>query len=353
MSGQPIVSVTVPAVRPTPREPLYRAFWTFAAERQSIFHRRVRGEAGPWTEDPILRRYKFCNVFRASDRISQYLIRSVVYGRDLPPLRPEDVFLRVVLFRLFSRQRTWELLEAAAGVVRRKTFQVGPLGDLLDQARLTHPIYTSAFILCAHDAYGHRVKHRNHLDLVDEMFKPGHLGRSLGRARSLKDVYLAILAWPMMGPFMSYQLAIDLNYTEHLQFSEDDFTVAGPGALRGMKKVFSDWGGHDPATIIQSLVGAQEEEFERFGLDWDNLFGRRLHAIDVQGLFCEVDKYSRVAFPDLKSSRVRIKHEFRSSGEALELYFPPKWGLNDRLGTAAAGICFSAGSTARTLSAAD
>ena len=34
----------------------------------------------------------------------------------------------------------------------------------------------------------------------------------------------------MIGPFMGYQLAIDLNYSEHLEFSEDEFTMPGPGA---------------------------------------------------------------------------------------------------------------------------
>ena len=34
-----------------------------------------QGPEGPWTEDPILDRYKFCNTYRAADRVSQYLIR--------------------------------------------------------------------------------------------------------------------------------------------------------------------------------------------------------------------------------------------------------------------------------------
>src|SRR5205823_3118468 len=159
-----------------------------------------------------------------------------------------------------------------AGVVRRKTFNATILGDELAGLRRTGPIYTSAFILCAHNAYGHSAKHRNHLQLVGEMFKPGGLGGSLAQAKTLQDVYVAILSWPMMGPFMSYQLAIDLNYTQHLDFSEDDFTVAGPGALRGLRKVFSDWGDFSPAEIIQWLVERQNAEFARFHLDWRDLF---------------------------------------------------------------------------------
>jgi hypothetical protein len=319
-------------MQPSIRPPVYETYWTFAAERQAIFHRRVRGEPWPWTEDSILKRFKFCNVYRASDRVSQYLIQRVIYepwARDLPA---EDVFLRVVLFRLFSKEQTWEALEGKTGGVRAATLDTQVLGDLLEEMRRQHPIYTAAFILSAHDIYGQRAKHRNHLALVEHMFRRGGLGSQLARARSLEGVYQALLAWPLIGPFLAYQLSIDLNYTDHLAFSEDDFTAPGPGALRGLKKVFSDFGGLSPRQLIMRMVDSQEEEVDRLGIRFQDLFGRRLHAIDCQGLFCEVDKYSRQAFPELKSNRVRIKQGFRPAGQLQKLFYPPKWGINDRLG---------------------
>lgn len=313
------------------RQEVYDTYWEFAAERQRIFHRRAREESAPWTDDDILRRFKFCNTYRASDRISQYLIARVIYGPEGRDLPAEDVFLRVVLFRLFSRENTWEALEQATGGVRRDTLDVDLLGDLLDRRRGKEAIYTAAFILCAHDAYGHRVKHRNHLALVANMFRPGALGAQLARAATLEDVYAALCRWPMIGPFMGYQLAIDLNYTDHLDFSEDDFTVPGPGAVRGLRKVFSDFSGHTPAELIMAMVDRQDEEFARLRLPWQDLFGRRLHAIDCQGLFCETDKYAREAFPALRSNRTRIKQGFAPSGEPLPLLYPPKWGIGNRL----------------------
>jgi hypothetical protein len=323
-------------MRATPRPEVFDAYWRFAAERQRIFDRRRRDADGPWTEDPILRQYKFCNTFRASDRISQYLIRHVIYGPTGRDLAPEDVFLRIVLFRLFSKERTWEALEAATGGVRRETLDPDRLADMLQELRADGPIYTAAFILCAHDAYGHRVKHRNHLELVARMFAPGALGADLAAATNLRDVFEALRAWPMIGAFMGYQLAIDLNYSEHFDFDENDFTVPGPGAVRGLRKVFVDPGNCSPEQLIMEMVDSQDEHFDRLGLDWSGLYGRPLHAIDCQGLFCETDKYARAAFPDLKSNRVRIKQEFRPATPPLELFYPPKWGINDRLPTATA-----------------
>lgn len=316
-------------MQPLLRAEVHDAYWHFAARRHNIFVTRARGEPEPWTDDPILRRFKFCNTFRAADRVSQYLIREVIYGRYGQNLHPEDVFLRIVLFRLFSKEATWAALEEATGGIRRETLDVERLGNLLEELRSQQAIYTAAFILAARSAYGHRVKHRNHLALVADMFRPGGLGARLGRAQSLEDVFNALVEYPMIGPFLGYQIAVDLNYSENLRFHEDDFTVPGPGAIRGLHKVFRDPGDQPPRQLIMRMVDRQEEEFDRLGLDFPGLFGRRLHAIDCQGLFCETDKYSREAFPELTSNRVRIKQEYRRTLHPLTLFFPPKWGLND------------------------
>lgn len=313
------------------RPKVHDTYWQFAARRHDIFLKRAGGDPGPWTDDPILQRFKFCNTFRAADRVSQYLIREVLYGPSGHNLDAEDVFMRVILFRLFSKEETWTVVDTAAGGLRRETLDVDRLGDLLDELRSRQAIYTAAFILASPSAYGHRAKHRNHLALMKDMFRRGGLGARLCRARSLEDVFDALVEYPMIGPFLGYQMAVDLNYSEHLCFDEDDFTVAGPGAIRGLQKVFRDPGDRTPRQLIMHMVDRQEEEFDRLGLAFPGLFGRRLHAIDCQGLFCETDKYARKAFPELKSNRVRIKHEYRPTPRALPLFFPPKWEIDHHL----------------------
>lgn len=311
--------------QPTIRENVYRAYWRLAANRQQIFHSRLLGASAPWTDDPILREYKFCNAYRASDRVSQYLIREVIY--DGAERAPEDVLLRVVLFRLFSKEATWEGLRRAVGEVELATFEADRYAAALEKARADGPIYTAAFILAAHDAYGEPSKHRNHLRLVEHMLDSG-LPRRVARARSLREVYEALIEYPLIGPFMGYQLAIDLNYSELVDFSESEFTVPGPGALRGLRKVFSDFGGLTPVELTMWMVDRQKEELADTSPPWQDLFGRRLQAIDCQNLFCETDKYSRVAFPELRSERSRIKARFAPSAALPTPAYPPKWGLS-------------------------
>ena len=163
------------------------------------------------------------------------------------------------------------------------------------------------------------------------MFLEHALGERILEGTSFEQIVRLLEGFPLTGPFMAYQIAIDLNYSDLLNFDEDDFTQPGPGALRGLKKVFIDLGDYNESDVIKWMVDRQEIEFERFELPFSGLWGRRLHAIDCQGLFCEIDKYCREAAPELLSARSRIKARFTPSSEPLPLFFPPKWGLNNRL----------------------
>jgi hypothetical protein len=64
-------------------------------------------------------------------------------------------------------------------------------------------------------------------------------------------------------------------------------------------------------------------QFARLDLPFTGLWGRPLHAIDCQGLFCETDKYCRQAAPELASPRKRIKARFTPTPEPMRLFFPP------------------------------
>ena len=95
---------------------VYDTYWRFAAARQETFFRRLERRAFPWASDQILAKYKFTNVYRASDRVSQYLIRNVIYRDDLPE-SVDEVFFRIVLFKLFNKIETWTALESALGSI--------------------------------------------------------------------------------------------------------------------------------------------------------------------------------------------------------------------------------------------
>lgn len=325
---------------PVPRQRIYDLYWYFASERQRIFERRIAGKPWPWTDDPILKTFKFCNVFRAADRVSLHLIFNVAYHNE--PCSPEDRLFQIVAFRMFSKIETWQTVREFLG--HHPTLHElgnGLFTKALEYAKeVNGGLYTGAFILCATNAYGYSFKHLNHVELFRHMFLRDAIGKRLIAATSLREVYVILHSYPLMGDFMSYQITIDLNYSNLINFSENEFTQAGPGALRGIKKAFESLGDYTPAEVVLWMVARQEDEFARLGLPFNGLWGRPLHAIDCQGLFCETDKYCREAAPELTSTRKRIKARFSASPKTIPLFFPPKWGINGKVAEhAVLGIC--------------
>lgn len=321
----------IPKRPPTPRPGVYELYWIFAARRQEIFERRIATKSAPWTDDPILNEFKFCNVYRAADRVSQYLIKSVAYGDVCDS--PADRLFRIVAFRTFSKPSTWNgVIEHLGREPTLEDLESGKFEKALDDVKMEQQgLYTGAFILCATKAFGFDEKHRNHVALFKKMFLEKAAGKRIQECESLEDLVKFLESFPLMGPFMSYQIAIDLNYSDLIDFDENDYTQAGPGALRGIKKAFFDFGDYTPADVIKWMVDHQASEFDRLGLEFHGLWGRQLHSIDCQGLFCELDKYCRKAAPHLLSNRTRIKTRFQPSKQPLELFFPPKWRINHLL----------------------
>jgi hypothetical protein len=153
----------------------------------------------------------------------------------------------------------------------------------------------------------------------------------------MSETYESLLALPGIGPFLAYQFATDLNYSPHFSFSEMEFVMPGPGARDGLRKCFTSLGDYSETETIRWVVERQNHEFRARGLDFKSLWGRPLQLIDCQNLFCEVDKYARVAHPDVAgpSGRTRIKQRFTPQSSLPKPWFPPKWGINARIADSA------------------
>ena len=323
---------------PKPTE-LFRTYWEFAAKRQRMYISRVTGNETDSKLDPILSRYRFTNIYRATDRVSQYLIRNVIYSKQW---RPEDLFFRIMLFKFFNKIETWETLEAARGELRWQLGKYedydGILNSLIADGK---KVYSGAYIMASGKSQlGNSRKHQNHIRVI-EMMMHDRIPDRIAQQRNLESAYRLLRNYPCIGPFVGYQFVIDLNYSSLLQFSENDFVEAGPGALDGIAKCFSDLGDFKPNDIIRYMVDIQEKAFSVFDIEFHDLWGRRLHLIDCQNVFCEVDKYARVALPDVEglSGRKRIKQVYNPSSRSFPRpFFPPKWNINEEVEKVFSGI---------------
>jgi len=292
-----------------------------------VYQARLRGDPRPWTTDRILSSHRFTTCYRAADRVSQYLISNVIYSGSQDP---DEVLFRILLFKFFNRISTWEMLGSALGDLAWATFQLQRYNAVLNDAISGgEPIYSAAYVIPSPEL-GARRKHTNHLLLLRRMLGGG-LADKLPACGSMSEAYQLLRGYPGLGDFLAFQLIIDINYSTLINFSEMDFVVPGPGARDGIYKCFGLASRGVEAEIIRYMSDAQDEHFSRLGLSFSALSGRRLQLIDCQNVFCEVDKYARLAHPEIPgySGRTRIKRRYVPNDQALTSWFPPKWRIND------------------------
>ena len=171
-----------------------------------------------------------------------------------------------------------------------------------------------------------------HLKLLEKMMHD-QLPLKLSEAGNMARAFDLVRSYPTIGDFLAYQYVTDVNYSELTDFSEDEFTVAGPGARDGISKCFLDLGGLSYADVIRIVMENQESHMKQLGIQFKNLWGRPLQLIDVQNIFCEISKYARVAHPEVPglSARIRIKQRFKPMCSPVTAWFPPKWKLNGKI----------------------
>ena len=173
------------------RNEVYDLYWNFAYERQNIFWKKLKGEKEPWTQDQILQTYKFCNSYRVNDRVSQYLLKHVIYNGV--KYSDDDVVFRIVLFKLFNKESTWEVLIQHFHDITLDSFDVEKYSLVLKQVLDSGvSIYNDAYISCANKAFGYDKKHDNHLALLYQMFVKDQLGNKIIKCKTMKEAFLLL-----------------------------------------------------------------------------------------------------------------------------------------------------------------
>lgn len=323
---------------PSPNENFsYYLYWI--CERQNIFWKKYNGGKAPWSSDPVFQEGKFCNVYRCLDRVSQYLLKNIIYnGKDY---EPEDMFFRILLFKHFNKIETWDALMKEFGDI---TYNTGfeNIAKFLDELLAEgETIYGSAYIIncCFYQfpEYKHIVglpKHRAHFRIFeDEIFENGHIYDFLN-ASSLEELFWTFRRMRIYGDFTAQQYAIDLNYSTLFDFDENDFVITGPGSIRGIERTFGKHKNMDYVGVIkwvqQNFTELMADFEKEINMEFVPLPNRLPTLIDLQSCFCETDKYLRGSGIETEGVKVkgqRIKTKYEPKPTKIEYTFPPKWGI--------------------------
>lgn len=262
----------------------------FVWEREAIRLARENEHPAPWTADPVLAKYKFTNIHRRHDRVSQWIIREVIE----PNLKDHNLWFTLLITRLINWPPTLEaLLREGAIPCHPEDFDPSLFSRVIeDYLARWGKAYSGAYMvyptkkdpggkksqaLALHIIYPAAQMHEEICDSIESEYLVNFvtaLSKSFG-----------------ISAFMAGQVAADLTYAEgHFDQAADLYSYApiGPGSSRGLnylrgRKPFATWTQRD---FNENLIALNHQIAKHL-----EITDLTLH--DVQNVMCEYSKYCR------------------------------------------------------------
>lgn len=264
---------------------MLRALLYWMEERQLIYLKRKAGEPFPWTRDPILRRYRFCNTYREQDRETVWLREN---WRE-PYASHPNLWFALCMFR----QINWSPTLAEVGFPDEwKPRKV--LHTLKKRKARGEKIYTSAYLI---PSRGEKEKIcytvRRVLNPLWKAVQKGNTPPWFQSGATLQESHKWLVGFYGWGAFLAYEAISDLRHTRYLQSAPDIGTWAnpGPGARRGRNRLYRC--DLKQAVPAQQLIDEMHEVLLWLKSKRDPDILPTLEMRDVEHALCELDKYLR------------------------------------------------------------
>lgn len=267
-------------------------------ERHAIYLRRKTQEAGdvfdtglyakPWTDDPILGSYRFCNVYRQLDKVTVWLNENYY-----PHFHTDHLPFAACVARLINEPDPLKDLLNVLPTQKKHAFAPEWFQRTLEERKAKGlSIRSAAYIVSTN---GRSTPFPEYI--ANEVLAPLWGSRSLYMPvdySSLFSYSITLKKFMGIASFIAGQIVADLKYvhpTMQKMHDWDTFVVPGPGSKRGLNRLHG---------LPHDTAMSDEVFHERFHLAqkladdvaFDNDYSP-IHAQDVQNCLCEFDKYMR------------------------------------------------------------
>lgn len=245
---------------------------------------RLKKEAGgppPWTDDPILANYRFCNAYRAYDKVTIWISDNWL----LPNKEDPDVWFAMAVARHLNLPATLAQLGYPVPWNAKKFLKV-----IRDRKGNGMTAYNGAYMIRASKSKDKAAY------LAEQVLTPLWKRRVKLRPKvgdTLEAFHERLLGEYGLGSFMAAQIVADVKFIEPLKSASDwwDFAASGPGSKRGLNRLLgrpvkAPWKEQDWREELKKLRAIVDPEIEALGLP-------RLSASDAQNVCCEISKYEK------------------------------------------------------------
>lgn len=241
-------------------------FFQFVHERQEIWLRKARGEDPPWTQDSILSKYVFCNVYRELDRGTVFLRGHLMRLNTF-----EEHLWCSIVYRLLNRVESFHFWK---GSIPTRSDWPGFVCHLTQLHNEGKKIFSNAHQTMGLERYARTIEVVRSMNLAD-------------LPRDPRELYCEMRELENVGNFFAWQIVCDMLESKLLSSGENSFVVLGPGAKRGLERIFND----TSESHVETLRWICPEVFKRLRLDFHYIEGRQLTLKNIEHCLCEFEKY--------------------------------------------------------------
>lgn len=282
----------------------YKEACYWLLERQKIWRNKETLKLPrPWTDDPILDKWKFINIHRKLDAGTKYILEYFNTNPD-----PLSRFANILRYRLFNNRFSHA---ATGGFLPYEDFNYDVWYKAMrDRWASGERVLCQAHNTCTYSGFpGSDKVERVCLVAKDAIRKAPEVlsqiegGLQLGL--EIRDVFNLVKDIRGFGPFLAYEVILDLSYV-YPEISCMDWANTGPGASRGLSYIFKGYQAKSEMDLLKVLrknlrlgykqLGYQDQEIDDImyllllGADTPG----RLDLRVPESMMCEVQKYFKL-----------------------------------------------------------
>lgn len=281
------------------RESPLRRFVYWVHEREEVRLRRAAGHGQPWTFDPILAKYRFCNVRRMDDRVSQWLLHEWY----LPNYGHPNILLACTLARFLNLPASLELVGFP-----KQWRPAAVLSKLRQRRDSGQHVFNGAYIVT-----GSGSQEPDKVGTVVNVFCQGVHGLRVPPVATWRGTWGVLRRMKGFGSFMAGQVTADLRWaTDGLWQDGETWAPMGPGSKRGMNRLCGEPinASMNQERFDKLLAGltptAQQQIIKHYGKEAKV---QGMEAIDWQNCLCEFDKYERTLWGEATPKQIYRPYE--------------------------------------------
>jgi hypothetical protein len=264
----------------------YLPLWNWVTERERVRIRKdILRDPHPWTDDPIIGTYRFCNVRREDDRVTRWINKHIrVRFRHHP-----NLWLMLCIARQINWPNTLRELIMQEAWPSTKSFNPEMMTIVLNERKNRgDKIYTGAYMISAPREKGSDKQSYISEVVIGDLWKRRNTFPN--DPESMKDVHSWIMKSNGWGQFMAYQAVVDMRFTSILEDAKDidTWAAAGPGTIRGLNRLHG-------RNLNQKIT--QEQALREMKIIYPMVYKKtavKVDFSDVPNILCETDKYLRV-----------------------------------------------------------